>query len=248
VRNRFVFVASAALVLQAFSAGGGAQLDPRTLDREAADTADGLPPDATDDCDLTAGSGREELPRDAACLSDLSVRGVAVATADAAGIPTPLRFEEIHGVTIRPHGGRPTEHDLADCTLVAALSRWAGTLRADGIRTLEHMSIYRHRARVRTTGRPSGHATGMAIDVSHFGFEDGTTFSVEDDWANAAHGASPCESLDGESDHQLRVRRVVCAASTSGLFQVVLTPHHDGAHRNHVHLEVRPDVTWRVLE
>lgn len=243
-----MWVATAALVLQAFSGRGGAQLDPARLEREARDTRDSLPADATDDCGLSIGSGREELPRDAACLADLTTRGVTTAPAEAHGVPTALRFAEVHGVTVRPHGGRPTEHDVADCTLVAALSRWAGTLRADGIRSLEHMSIFRDGARVRTTGRPSGHATGMAIDVSHFGFEDGTVFSVEDDWAHAAHGASPCESLDGETDHQRRVRRVVCAASTSGLFQVVLTPHHDAAHRNHVHLEVRPDVTWRVLE
>jgi len=28
----------------------------------------------------------------------------------------------------------------------------------------------------------------------------------------------------------------------------VLTPHHDDAHANHVHLELRPGVDWSLLE
>jgi hypothetical protein len=252
VRTRWVYVAALALVLQSISGSSGAQVDPRTLDRAAHDTDDHLPADATDDCELSVRpgevSGREELPRDETCIADLTRRAVTFVAAHATGVSTPLTFPGVHGVEISPRSHRATEHDVADCTLVAALSRWAGSLRADGIRALQHMSIYRHAARVRTTGRPSGHATGMAIDVSHFDFDDGTSFSVEDDWAHADHGVSPCISSDDETEHQRRVRRVVCTASESGLFQVVLTPHHDPSHRNHVHLEVRPDVTWRVLE
>ncbi len=237
-----------AALLLGVAAPGGAQLDPARLALAAEDVDDGLPDDAADDCGTSVGAGREELPRDAACIEDLSARGVTFAERPARGVRTPLLVAEVLGVALRPRGGHATEHDLADCTLIAALTRWASTLRANGIRVLEHMSMYRDRARVRRSGRPSGHASGMAIDVSHFGFEDGTVFSVEEDWAHRGRGESPCASHEGESEHQRRVRRVVCEASTSGLFQVVLTPHHDAAHGNHVHLEVRPDVTWRVLE
>lgn len=246
--KRSAWVASVVLLLHGIAAAGDAQLDPDRLRAEAASTDDALPDDATDDCGLTIGSGRESLPAGEACLADLERRSVESHAEAADGIGTALRFGSVHGITIRSHGGRETEHDLADCTLVAALARWATALRAEGVTGLDHLSIYRHAARVHGTGRPSGHATGLAIDVSHFRFEDGTVFSVEDDWANAAAGAAPCESLEGESEAQRSVRRLVCWASTSGLFQVVLTPHHDAAHRNHVHLEVRPDVTWRVLE
>lgn len=40
------------------------------------------------------------------------------------------------------------------------------------------------------------------------------------------------------------MRSAVCAAVQRDLFQIVLTPHHDEAHANHVHLEVRPGVDW----
>ena len=43
------------------------------------------------------------------------------------------------------------------------------------------------------------------------------------------------------------VRRVVCAASDAARFNVVLTPHYDDDHQNHVHLEVRPGMTGLVL-
>ena len=44
-----------------------------------------------------------------------------------------------------------------------------------------------------------------------------------------------------------RLRRLVCAAVEADLFQVVLTPHYDHAHQNHVHLELVPDVDWSFV-
>jgi hypothetical protein len=43
------------------------------------------------------------------------------------------------------------------------------------------------------------------------------------------------------------MRGVICAAVQRDLFQVVLTPHHDAAHANHVHLEIRPGVDWTYV-
>ena len=37
-------------------------------------------------------------------------------------------------------------------------------------------------------------------------------------------------------------------ALEADLFQVVVSPHHNDAHNNHVHLEVRPEVTWRSIQ
>ncbi len=44
------------------------------------------------------------------------------------------------------------------------------------------------------------------------------------------------------------LRDVVCRADRRALFHVLLTPNHDHAHRNHFHMEVRPDaVRWLYL-
>ena len=40
------------------------------------------------------------------------------------------------------------------------------------------------------------------------------------------------------------LRGLVCDAIDDALFQVVITPHHDRAHADHVHLELRPEVSW----
>ncbi len=44
------------------------------------------------------------------------------------------------------------------------------------------------------------------------------------------------------------MRDLICGAYEREIFQVVLTPHHDEHHENHVHLELRPGVTWSLLD
>jgi hypothetical protein len=50
-----------------------------------------------------------------------------------------------------------------------------------------------------------------------------------------------------ENVNQRTLRSLVCSAARQELFQVILTPHHDRAHRNHVHLELRPGVDWDYI-
>lgn len=205
-----------------------------------------------EDCALTMGAVAvpPPLPADAACVDALGAAGVSVRpAAGTSGVSTPLELlAALGGVTIRPHGHRAAASlSVADCRLLSALLAWMPELRRIGVVGIEHMSIYRSGARVRGSGRPSGHSHALAIDLSHLVFEDGTRFEVESDWQGRERGADPCEATPGESARMRDVRAAVCAASRSGLFQVVLTPHADAAHANHVHLEVRPDVDWAIL-
>jgi hypothetical protein len=39
------------------------------------------------------------------------------------------------------------------------------------------------------------------------------------------------------------MRQLVCEAAARGLFQVVVTPHYNDAHGNHVHLEIDPQAS-----
>ena len=43
------------------------------------------------------------------------------------------------------------------------------------------------------------------------------------------------------------LRGTVCDAIERSLFHVVLTPHHDKAHQNHVHLELKPSKDWTYV-
>lgn len=152
----------------------------------------------------------------------------------------------VNGVRFE-HSGRREVHSAMDCRLAVALLAWTETLRHYSVTRLVHLSTFRHRARVATTGRPSGHAQALAFDLRFVEFEDGTRIDVLEDWTERTRGADPCTEPDDEPGPSRVLRRLTCAAGAQDLFQVIITPHHNDAHANHVHVEIRPDVTWRFF-
>lgn len=75
----------------------------------------------------------------------------------------------------------------------------------------------------RSEGRFSEHSTADAVDVTGFHLADGTRISVVRDWA-------------GEGPRGVFLREVRDGAC--GLFATTLSPDHDAAHRDHLHLDV----------
>lgn len=180
------------------------------------------------------------------CLSELAALASYEEVADARGVVTGVRLRgPLAGVEVRHRGGSE-RNDVMDCRLALALARWAPALRDAGVARLSHLSIYRPGAIVARSGRVSGHAKGLAIDLGAVILEDGEAIDVLNGWEARAHGADPCAAFE-ESERSARLRAVVCAAVAARIFQVVLTPHHDRAHQNHVHLEVVPGVEWQVV-
>ncbi len=170
------------------------------------------------------------------------IDGESITSVDApVRIDGPIGGVEYGAVTASPN------HRIFDCRLVVALLAWAPRLRAAGIDRIVHMSTYRPGSRVARSGRPSGHSVALAIDAARFRREDGSFLVVEDVWASAVRGADPCTSIDGESTELRLLRGLICDAAESELFQILLTPHYDHAHRNHIHLEIRRDVDWTYL-
>ncbi len=198
-----------------------------------------------------------ELPRGRAiaalsparCFAILESAGVEVSrvpAGDAAGVRMPVRLRSpIGGVAIASRGGEPV-HEIMDCRLAVALLAWAPALRRAGVRRAIHYSTYRPGARVRGTGRVSGHAHGLAIDLAEVEL-DGASVDVLDGWTARARGVAPCHGTFDEPAGSATLRQLVCHAVERDLFQVVLTPHFDAAHANHVHLELVPDVTWSYV-
>ncbi|HKU45104.1 MAG TPA: extensin family protein [Polyangiales bacterium] len=183
-----------------------------------------------------AGDANEE-----ACYAALSDAGVAftrVQKSSAPGVDWPINLTSaIGGIAIR--GGKknaPTNY--LDCRLAQALLGWAPSLRAQGVVALEHLSAYRRQAVVAGTNKQSGHALGWAIDVARFELRDGRKLSVLNDWTNRARGADPCQQRATDSEAAEIMRTLVCGAAEQQLFRMVLTPHYNDAHKNHVHLEI----------
>lgn len=215
----------------------------------------GLDPDHIDeDCAprgerTVAASGRAigQLDRQT-CERALRDRGIHfenVPPENAMGVAQPIRLSgPVDGIRVAPEEG---VHSVIDCRLAVALSAWAPDLRALGVTGIDHVSIYRPNARVRGTRHVSGHAHALAIDALAFVLEGGQRLSVLESWRNRDAGADPCALHEADDEATRKLRSAVCTAVERDLFQVVLTPHHDAAHANHVHLEIRPGVEWSFV-
>ncbi len=189
-------------------------------------------------------------PTPETCTERLSQLGIAYAPVPpdkAPGVREPLRLHgPVAGVIFEP-AGRDATHAIIDCRLVLALHAWAAELRRAGVWRVEHYSIYRPFARVGGKGARSGHASALAIDAARFTLDDGSVLDVLNDWEDRSRGDAPCPMRPDETLGSRILRGVTCAAVDDGLFQVVITPHHDRAHENHVHLEWKPNVDWTYV-
>jgi hypothetical protein len=179
----------------------------------------------------------------AACAASLKQAGVEyreISTAAADGIAWPMVLDgPIAGVRIEGSALPDAETNYLDCRLAATLLAWAPSLRARGIVGVEHFSMYRALSRVDGTEKLSGHAAGRAIDLGRVELQDGRTLTILDAWKNRKANADPCGKWRDDDDGRL-LRELVCDAAQRGLFQIVVTPHHNAAHANHVHLEIDP--------
>jgi hypothetical protein len=181
-------------------------------------------------------------------LSAAGVRFAALGEQDAPGVAWPIRLlGPVHGVLFAVADEDSSVHDILDCRLALALVRWAGDLRQAGVRRVDHFSMYRPGARIHGDGAISGHAHGLAIDAARFTTENGAVVDVLDDWEGRKRGQAPCPLRREESGASRLLRRVTCSAVDHKLFSVVLTPHYNKDHDNHVHLEVKPDVDWMFV-
>ena len=203
---------------------------------------------------VAAPSPRVTLPRvaavalqpprtEGACYEGLSAAGVTFQTipkSEAPGVAWPIKLKSaVDGVLI--HGGKAdASTNYLDCRLALALLAWAPSLREQGVVGLEHYSAYRRDAVVAGTTSPSGHAIGSAIDVGLFEMRDGRKLSVLEHWKNRARGTDPCQVWSTDDEAARIMRKLVCDAYQNEVFQTVITPHYNDAHKNHVHLEIAP--------
>lgn len=192
-----------------------------------------------------------QMPGDvASCHQRLRAEGIrfrVIAPALAKGVRWPIRLTgPIGSVVFEPSDPNET-FAVLDCRLALALNEWAGELRRAGVRRVGYYSMYRPFARVAGGKRVSGHAHGMAIDAARFTLKNGEVLNVLEDWEGRDRGEAPCPQRSDESSGGRLLRAITCEAADRNLFQVVLTPHYNSAHDNHVHLEIKPDVDWTYV-
>jgi len=196
-----------------------------------------------------------------ACLAELAARGIAFKPVDEApGVLAPVRIPEgVGGVryhTALPPAERATSpYEVFDCRLVLALDDFSAILRTRGIDEVVTFSAWRPPRK----GWPKDklaerHPGGLAIDIKTLrrsGARDpDAVLEVEDDY----HGKIDAPSCgpdafvaEDPSSRTVTLRELVCEAIAARLFTSVLTPNHDHAHRNHLHLDLAPGVNWRIV-
>jgi len=180
-------------------------------------------------------------------LKQYNIAYKTVSQKKASGIRIPIRITgTINGFRITKKNKRISNGYL-DCRMAIALAYWVRILSNYGFTAIEYSSIYRRNARVGGSSKVSGHAHGLAIDIDRFTFEDQRSLEVLDDWVERDRGDDPCSKEYDEPVSSQLMRRAVCDAAARRLFQVVLTPHYNRAHANHVHLEVVPGVDWDYI-
>jgi hypothetical protein len=175
----------------------------------------------------------------------------------AKGVLAPVRLAgPLHGVSYRtelPAKMRPSSpYEIYDCRLVLALDDFSAILAKLDVVEVVHFSAYRPPGRRFPDGRVGArHDGGLALDAGKFVKKDGTVIDVLKDF-NGKIGARTCgdgaQAPDPATPESKTLRTIACEAADAHLFNVLLTPHNDWAHRNHFHLEVTKDAKWFIVK
>jgi hypothetical protein len=186
------------------------------------------------------------------CRAELKRRKLPVAHVggNVKGVATPVRLTgELRGVRfVAP--GKTSVYGMLDCRLAIVLDELAGVLAEHGVTAVHVDNFYRPRAHLPGSRKRSQHAYGLAIDIYGFTLSDGTTLVVERDF-HGAIGTATCGpeatiGADGDAN-SVTLRNLVCVIARTRLFNYLLTPDYDAAHRNHLHADIGRGGTGHVL-
>jgi hypothetical protein len=188
------------------------------------------------------------------CEAELTARKIPFTRETAKGVLAPVRLSgPLHGVTFRTNlreaARATTIWEIADCRLVLALDDFAAILETHDIVEVRHYSM--HRAAPKTWPDDkigAQHIGGLALDAAHFIKRDGSALDVLADF-KGRRGRKVCGkgAGKGRTPAARELRELVCGAADAGLFNVILTPNFNRAHRNHFHLEVTSGVRWQMV-
>lgn len=171
---------------------------------------------------------------EARCLASadkLRLRARPLERALSTPVPTPI-------VLAGPVGGisyRPVQSDREvelSCELATRLPALSALLKAHGVRVAHVNSSYRDQPRV------SFHTFGLALDISSFDTASGPLVVATD--FELSPEVATCEAKP-VTERGRAILALACALANSGLFSSVLTPNYNAGHRDHFHLDIRPN-------
>lgn len=176
-----------------------------------------------------------QIRPEADCLAALDEAGIRYERVlEELGTPTPTPVRIVGPVDgVQFTTVRPGDSILVSCEMAARLPVLARIARREGTRRIVVLSSHR------TAPRISFHRMGMALDIFAFETRRGT-LSVNDHFLETpAHRT--CEAPEPEDWRAAALLRIACGLAESQRFSSVLTPNYNDGHRNHFHIDIRPD-------
>ncbi|MDX2052501.1 MAG: extensin family protein [Polyangiaceae bacterium] len=184
---------------------------------------------------------------------ELSLRGIRYhqPTPTPSTVRFPIRLDApLHGVTI--HSALPAEEradtpfEILDGRLALALDDFCEILERHDVVEVVHFTMYRPAPeQAATDAEATRHPAGLAIDVGALRKRTGHWLAVGPSWS-ASIGSQTCgtgaRALADRSGRE--ILSIVCEAADQQIFHYMLTPHFNEAHRDHLHLEIKPGVKW----
>jgi pimeloyl-ACP methyl ester carboxylesterase len=171
------------------------------------------------------------------CLGGLPALGVEAEPwpgklASPVAVPVKIRAS-IAGVDFRfMHAGPGV---VVSCELAARLADVAQIVKKHGVHTVYVLSAYRDHPYT------SFHTLGLALDLSRFDTADGpltvkTDFLMDRNRETCDHKFAPPRAKKAQ-----KLLDIACDFAESHRFSSVLTPNYNAGHRDHFHLDIRPD-------
>jgi Extensin-like protein C-terminus len=255
--RRLGFVGRAALLV----VGASAFFLPATLSARPAKQKAKKPRVVFDaDWASTPAAKYAALDKDA-CLEEATSRGIAYEeVSEARGVTIPVRLTgPLNGVSYHtelPEKDRATSpYEVFDCRLVLALYDFSAILTAHDVNEALIFSAWRPPGDSWPEGKQATrHSGALAVDIRVFEVNRSSSSSLKDlvvarDWAPARDKA-PCGDkappVAPDTAAAKEIHAIYCKAADDRIFSSMLGPNYNKAHENHFHLEITPDVKWRL--
>ncbi|HEX2676909.1 MAG TPA: extensin family protein, partial [Polyangiales bacterium] len=170
-----------------------------------------------------------------ACLKQLEELGVhakAWTRPLSTPVAVPVRIEgKVDDVEFRMM--HAAAGGVVSCELAAHLPEIARIVKAHGVHTVHVLSAYRDHPYT------SFHTLGLALDLAEFDTDRGPLIVKTDFIIDHEH--ETCDGPEPANDKARTLRAIACDLAATHHFSSVLTPNYNVGHRDHFHLDVRPD-------
>jgi len=175
------------------------------------------------------------------CRSQLTALGLSWTGAGTnKGIADSIRVASpIRGVKFRYVASSTTSPILGNCAFFVKLAAAADKMKAWGVEEFTHIGTYNYRT-IAGSSKLSQHALGMAIDIAGFRTTGGVYYSIN----NNAHfvkntSSGTCTQARTSAGDKL-FKGWACDVKAADIFNIILTPNYNTAHRDHFHIDLTP--------